>query len=160
MIKFPYATTYMIPSRRPSHCLCACQGLTDLNGVWTNLTSISQKGLFSIIIVTHDKTTRFANSWSRTNFLSPFCPNLVSLNGSQSEKFTGFMIYIFNEFEDEESGHFIKPLPAGVSMEECHFNGTSQWVITSFGLFQGYSVLICFACLCVFVLGFWYLFAC
>ena len=43
--------------------------------------------------------------------------------------FTGFIIYIYNEFEDEESGHFVKPLPAGVSMEECHFNQTSQLVI-------------------------------
>ena len=48
------------------------------------------------------------------------------------------MIYVYNEFEDEESGHFVKQLPAGVSMEKCHFNQTSQWVITSFGLFQRY----------------------
>ena len=53
--------------------------------------------------------------------------------------FTGFIIYIYNEFEDEESGHFVKPLPAGVSMEECHFNQTSQWVITSFGLFYRFD---------------------
>ena len=57
--------------------------------------------------------------------------------------FTGFIIYIYNEFEDEESGHFVKPLPAGVSMEQCHFNQTSQWVITSFGLVQGYLACIC-----------------
>ncbi|KAL9971715.1 hypothetical protein ACROYT_G017918 [Oculina patagonica] len=58
--------------------------------------------------------------------------NLVTLNGSGSgnatEKFTGFMIYVYNEFEDEDSGHFVKPLPAGVSMKECHFNMTSQLV--------------------------------
>ena len=58
---------------------------------------------------------------------------LVVLNGTHSdnvtEMFTGFIIYIYNEFEDEESGHFVKPLPAGVSMEECHFNQTSQLVI-------------------------------
>jgi len=52
----------------------------------------------------------------------------IFLNGTQSNKFTGFMIYIYNEFEDEGSGHFVKPLPAGVSMEECHFNLTSQWI--------------------------------
>ena len=79
-------------------------------------------------------------------FLRPFCLNLVILNGTQSdnvtEMFTGFIIYIYNEFEDEESGHFVKPLPAGVSMEECHFNQTAQWVITSFGHFQGYLFCI------------------
>ena len=64
--------------------------------------------------------------------------------------FTGFIIYIHNEFEDEESGHFVKPLPAGVSMEKCHFNQTAQWVITSFGLFQGYLVCIWFSCLVLF----------
>ena len=41
--------------------------------------------------------------------------------------FTGFVIYIYNEYEDEESGHFVKPLPAGVSMEGVtsikHHNG-------------------------------------
>lgn len=56
----------------------------------------------------------------------------IFLNGTDSdnvtETFTGFIIYIYNEFEDEESGHFVKPLPAGVSMKECHFNGTSQWI--------------------------------
>jgi len=56
----------------------------------------------------------------------------IFLNGTHSdnvtEMFTGFMIYVYNEFEDEESGHFVKPLPAGVSMEECHFNQTSQWI--------------------------------
>jgi len=61
--------------------------------------------------------------------------------------FTGFMIYVYNEFEDEESGHFVKPLPAGVSMEECHFNQTSQWIITSFGLFQRLIGFFCFSCL-------------
>ena len=72
--------------------------------------------------------------------------HLVFLNGTQSddvtEMFTGFIIYIHNEFEDEESGHFVKPLPAGVSMEKCHFNQTAQWVITSFGHFQGYLFCI------------------
>jgi len=52
----------------------------------------------------------------------------IFLNGTESEEFTGFIIYIYNEFEDEERGHFVKPLPAGVSMKECHFNQTSQWV--------------------------------
>ena len=66
------------------------------------------------------------------------CSNLpvVTLNGTGSgnttETFTGFMIYVYNEFEDEASGHFVKPLPAGVSMKECHFNGTSQLVNTFF----------------------------
>ncbi|KAL9971716.1 hypothetical protein ACROYT_G017917 [Oculina patagonica] len=56
----------------------------------------------------------------------------ITLNGTGSgnatENFTGFMIYVYNEFEDEDSGHFVKPLPAGVSMKECHFNMTSQLV--------------------------------
>lgn len=56
----------------------------------------------------------------------------IFLNGTNSdnvtETFTGFIIYIYNEFEDEESGHFVKPLPAGVSMKDCHFNGTSQGI--------------------------------
>lgn len=80
-------------------------------------------------------------------FLRSFCSNLVFLNGTHSgnatEMFTGYIIYIYNEFEDEESGHFVKPLPAGVSMKECHFNQTAQWVITSFGLVQGYLACIC-----------------
>ena len=75
-----------------------------------------------------------------TKVLSILFPDLVFLNGTHSdnvtEMFTGFMIYVYNEFEDEESGHFVKPLPAGVSMG--HFNQTSQWVITSLGLFQCY----------------------
>ncbi|KAJ7371729.1 hypothetical protein OS493_023064 [Desmophyllum pertusum] len=56
----------------------------------------------------------------------------VSLNGTRSgnatEKFIGFMISVYNEFHDEESGEFVKPLPAGVSMKECHFNSTSQMI--------------------------------
>ncbi|KAL9971701.1 hypothetical protein ACROYT_G017902 [Oculina patagonica] len=51
-----------------------------------------------------------------------------TVSGNATEKFTGFMIYVYNEFEDEDSGYFVKPLPAGVSMKECHFNMTSQWV--------------------------------
>ena len=69
--------------------------------------------------------------------------HLVFLNGTNSdnvtETFTGFIIYIYNEFEDEESGHFVKPLPAGVSMKECNFKLTSQEVIASFAPFQGHS---------------------
>ena len=53
-------------------------------------------------------------------------PSALSLNGTQTgnntEKFVGFIIYVHNEFEDEESGHFVKPLPQGVSMTECHFH--------------------------------------
>ena len=56
--------------------------------------------------------------------------------------FNGFIIYIYNEFEDEESGHFVKPLPAEASMEECHSNQTAQSVIISFGLVQGCLVCI------------------
>lgn len=50
----------------------------------------------------------------------------VSLNGTQSgnntEKFVGFIISVHNEFKDEESGQFVKRLPQGVSMTECHFH--------------------------------------
>jgi len=53
----------------------------------------------------------------------------ISLNGTHTgngtEKFVGFMIYVYNQFEDEESGHFVKPLPEGVSMTECHLNARS-----------------------------------
>ena len=35
-----------------------------------------------------------------------------------------------NELEDGNSGHFLNS--AGVSMDECHFTGTSQLIITSF----------------------------
>ena len=78
--------------------------------------------------------------------------------------FTGFIIYIYNEFEDEESGHFVKPLPAGVSMEECHFNQTSQSVIIlplDYFIFSVIGFLfVLLVCLFVFVLSFWYLFTC
>ena len=64
------------------------------------------------------------------------------------------MIFIYNEFEDEESGHFVKPLPAGVTMKECHFNQTSQWVITQFVIlesFQAFNIPSCFCLFCLFV---------
>ena len=76
------------------------------------------------------------------------------------------MIFIYNEFEDEESGHFVKPLPAGVSMKECHFNQTSQWVITQFVIlesFQAFNIPSCFCfvlLICFYSFNFWFLFAC
>ena len=48
--------------------------------------------------------------------------------GNETEKFVGFMIYVDNEFEDEESGHFVTPLPQGVSMTECHLDARSQYM--------------------------------
>ena len=61
-----------------------------------------------------------------------FCSSLVWLNGTRSgnttETFIGFMIYAYNEFNDEESGDFLSPLPAGVSKKECHFNSSPQYV--------------------------------
>lgn len=60
------------------------------------------------------------------------CTISVSLNGTHTgngtEEFVGFMIYVYNQFEDEESGHFVKPLPEGVSMTECHLNARSYIV--------------------------------
>ena len=38
------------------------------------------------------------------------------------------MLYAYNEFDDEDSGDFLSPLPAGVSKRECHFNDTRQFV--------------------------------
>ena len=64
------------------------------------------------------------------------------------------MIFIYNEFEDEESGHFVKPLPAGVTMKECHFNQTSQWVITQFVILESFKLLkfhLVFVLFCLFV---------
>ena len=38
------------------------------------------------------------------------------------------MLYAYNEFDDEDSGDFLSPLPAGVSKRECHFKDTGQFV--------------------------------
>ena len=50
---------------------------------------------------------------------------------------------MYNEFQDEESGHFVTPLPQGVIKEECHYNGRSYIVSqTVFKIFTFYSILI------------------
>jgi len=49
----------------------------------------------------------------------------ISLNGTRTgnktEKFVGFIIYVYSEGTDEGSGFFVTPLPPGVSVEFCHF---------------------------------------
>lgn len=59
-------------------------------------------------------------------------PYTISLNGTRSgditQNFTGFMLYAYNEFDDEDSGDFLPPLPAGVSKRACHFKGTAQYI--------------------------------
>ena len=76
-------------------------------------------------------------------FFFIFCTLPVWLNGTrtanETEKFVGFMIYVHNEFEDEESGHFVTPLPQGVSMTECHMNARSYIVRFSRFGFSFYS---------------------
>ncbi|CAH3045445.1 unnamed protein product, partial [Pocillopora meandrina] len=56
----------------------------------------------------------------------------ITLNGTRSgnmtQNFTGFMLYAYNEFDDEDSGDFLSPLPAGVSKRECLFNDTGQFI--------------------------------
>ena len=68
--------------------------------------------------------------FAEVNFF--FCFSLVTLNGTRSgnmtQNFTGFMLYAYNEFDDEDSGDFLSPLPAGVSKRECLFNDTGQFV--------------------------------
>ncbi|PFX23557.1 hypothetical protein AWC38_SpisGene11909 [Stylophora pistillata] len=38
------------------------------------------------------------------------------------------MLYAYNEFEDEDSGDFLSPLPTGVSKRNCHFKSTAQYI--------------------------------
>ena len=56
----------------------------------------------------------------------------VSLSGQQTgnktETFVGFIFNVYNEFEDEPSGHFVAPLPQGVKKEECHYKNRSFMV--------------------------------
>ena len=44
------------------------------------------------------------------------------MSGNGTASFIGFLITAKNEFEDEENGQFIAPLPAGVSRMECKQN--------------------------------------
>ena len=52
------------------------------------------------------------------------------MSGNSTEKFIGFFITARNEFNDEENGHFISPLPNGTSRMECK-NSQSQMVMYS-----------------------------
>ena len=49
-------------------------------------------------------------------------------SGNETEKFIAFLMYAENEFDDEDNGQFLSPFPEGVSVEECHLNGSSQLV--------------------------------
>lgn len=49
------------------------------------------------------------------------------MSGNSTEKFIGFFITARNEFNDEENGHFISPLPNGTSRMECK-NSQSQMI--------------------------------
>ena len=62
-------------------------------------------------------------------FLSNHLTNLLRtvglsgmLSGNDTARFIDFLITAKNEFEDEENGQFIAPLPAGVSRMECKQN--------------------------------------
>ena len=62
-------------------------------------------------------------------FLSDHQTNLLCtvrlsglMSGNSTASFIGFLITAKNEFEDEENGQFIAPLPAGVSRMECKQN--------------------------------------
>ncbi|XP_068702513.1 uncharacterized protein [Montipora foliosa] len=48
-------------------------------------------------------------------------------NGNTTETFVGFIINVYNEFEDEESGQFVKPPPEGTSVTECHYSARSYF---------------------------------
>ncbi|XP_068720394.1 uncharacterized protein [Montipora capricornis] len=48
-------------------------------------------------------------------------------NGNTTETFVGFIINVYNEFEDEESGQFVKPPPEGASVTRCHYRGKSHF---------------------------------
>ena len=52
------------------------------------------------------------------------------MSGDDTASFIGFMNTAKNEFEDEENGQFIQPLPSGVTRIECEQN--NQMVITIF----------------------------
>ena len=54
------------------------------------------------------------------------------MSGNDTASFIGFMITAKNEFEDEENGQFIQPLPSGVSKMECKQN--NQKVIAIFNM--------------------------
>ena len=54
------------------------------------------------------------------------------MSGNDTASFIGFMITVKNEFEDEENGQFIQPLPSGVSKMECKQN--NQKVIAIFNM--------------------------
>ena len=67
----------------------------------------------------------------RSHCIRILCIISVSLNGSPNgnttETFVGFIINVYNEFEDEESGQFVKPPPEGAFVTGCHYSGKSDF---------------------------------
>lgn len=56
----------------------------------------------------------------------------ISLNGTWNsgntrETFVGFAINVYNEFQDEESGHFVTPPPQGSVITICHHDARSYF---------------------------------
>ena len=80
----------------------------------------------------------------RSHCIRILCIISVSLNGTPNgnttETFVGFIINVYNELEDEESGQFVKPPPEGTSVTECHYLGRSYFVRStlSFRFFYAY----------------------
>ena len=44
------------------------------------------------------------------------------MTGNGTERFVGFLIFAKNEFDDEDNGEFVTPLPNNVSKMECKQN--------------------------------------